>query len=248
MILCIDIGNSFAKWAILEKALVKEKGVCPHAELGRFVQQILERNKANIEGWGLVNVSFPEFSTPIHHFLNGIPGIEIDSQTFLPIKNLYQTPATLGIDRITVAIGAVSIFEQGPLLVFDCGSALTWEFVNDKNEYIGGGISPGLNMRFRALHEFTARLPMVSLENQKPALSGINTENAIRSGVFNGLICEIEGIIEKYKEEQTQALKTIITGGDCLLLGNHVKNINFVDPDLLFKGIEFIVRSQKTLA
>ena len=128
--------------------------------------------------------------------------------------------------------------------MLDAGTALNWEYVNEKGEYLGGGIAPGMEMRFRALHDFTKKLPWIqpSLPIPLPELNGKSTENSILSGVINGYIAEINGLIQQYELNNKGILYTFLSGGDAAFLVNHVKNINFADPDLLLRGIQSIIQ------
>ncbi|MCL4138195.1 UNVERIFIED_CONTAM: hypothetical protein GTU68_027016 [Idotea baltica] len=137
-------------------------------------------------------------------------------------------------------IGAKSICKDVPILVIDAGTAITYDFANATGEYIGGGIAPGMAMRFRALHEFTARLPMIS-PDENVALIGDSTETCIQSGVQWGTIAEIERIIDYYKNQVSEDLQVFLTGGDTSYFENHLKNINFADSNLILKGIHFIL-------
>ncbi|MCB0852073.1 MAG: type III pantothenate kinase, partial [Bacteroidetes bacterium] len=154
----------------------------------------------------------------------------------LPIKNRYATPATLGVDRIVAAIGAWSKSAPRAVLVIDAGTALTFDIINQSGEYLGGAISPGINMRFRALHEFTARLPLVTFE-EVPPLIGDSTIQSMRSGVINGVIAEINGVINLHRATFQDQLDVYLTGGDMKLFENHLKNINFADAYLTLEGI-----------
>jgi type III pantothenate kinase len=169
--------------------------------------------------------------------------VEIDRQTRLPVEIAYRTPETLGMDRVCSAVGVRELAGKGPLLCIDAGTAITYDYIDADNRYCGGGISPGIRTRFRALNQFTAALPLVEKEGRLP-LVGDDTETSIRSGVVNGVLAEIAGITERYHEMAGPGLQTAITGGDADFLGNHLKNINFVDSNLLLRGILAIVIHQ----
>src|SRR5690606_17210513 len=113
----------------------------------------------------------------------------------LPIVNAYSTPETLGNDRLANAVAANTMFPDQNCLVIDIGTCLKFDFVNAENKYLGGSISPGYQMRFRALHTYTEKLPLISPKHPNE-LIGSSTETSIRSGVYNGLLNEIEGMIE----------------------------------------------------
>ncbi len=142
--------------------------------------------------------------------------IEMGPQTPIPIENLYETKETLGPDRIAAAVGANSLFPCSNLLVIDAGTAITYDLIDENNRYLGGNISPGLEIRFKALHEFTKKLPLVERSDNFP-LIGKTTEEAIRSGVQSGIISEIDAMIDKIKDKWIDC-KPILTGGDSFFL------------------------------
>ena len=166
--------------------------------------------------------------------------IELTSRTELPIKNLYQTPETLGKDRIAGATGGISLFPGNNILVIDAGTAITFDFINKKEEYIGGNISPGLSMRYRALHQFTNQLPLLQKEDDIGML-GENTKKAIIRGVQNGIVFEMNHYIENLSLEH-ENLKTILTGGDSNFFDNKLKYPIFVESDLVLIGLNKILK------
>ncbi|MBS1559598.1 MAG: type III pantothenate kinase [Bacteroidetes bacterium] len=157
----------------------------------------------------------------------------------LPVKISYQTPETLGVDRIAAACGAITIFSHQDCLAIDAGTCITYEFVNRHNTYLGGGISPGLHLRLKAMHTFTERLPLPSLK-ETVELIGQNTESCMQSGVLHGTIAEIEGMILKYKEKYPD-LKVILCGGDTNFFENKLKQPIFAAPDLVLVGLNRIL-------
>lgn len=164
----------------------------------------------------------------------------------LPIVNRYATPETLGIDRIVAVIGAQTMAAGSAVLVIDAGTAITYDFATADGIYLGGGIAPGVNMRLKSLHTFTARLPLVEPLENVP-LVGDTTENAIRSGVINGMREEIFGMINRYHATFGDPFTVFITGGDLHLFENHLKNLNFADTFLTLKGINHILTFKKPL-
>ncbi len=162
----------------------------------------------------------------------------LDHQTPLPIKNLYLTPETLGSDRLAAVVGADNIKPNASLLVIDSGTAVTYDFI-DKGIYHGGNIAPGLRMRFRALHEFTSKLPLCGHEGEIPLL-GKDTVTAIQSGVVNGMLFEMEGVIQALKLRYPD-LYIFLTGGDAFFFESRLKSANFVDYFLVMKGLNRIL-------
>jgi type III pantothenate kinase len=120
--------------------------------------------------------------------------IELNEFTPIPITNKYKSPATLGKDRLAGVVGAAAIYKRENVLVIDAGTCITFDFINKKNEYFGGSISPGIQMRFKALHTFTGKLPLVSLTNFK-GMAGTNTNESILAGVINGAAGETDTVI-----------------------------------------------------
>ncbi len=157
----------------------------------------------------------------------------------LPINLMYKTPETLGMDRIAAACGASSIFPERDCLVIDMGTCINYEFIDAKKNYHGGSISPGMDMRFKAMHTFTARLPLVKL-NSQVQLTGTDTEKCMQSGVFYGIVGEIEAMILQYQQKYPQLL-VILCGGDASLFENKLKPTIFAAPDLVLMGLNRIL-------
>ena len=157
----------------------------------------------------------------------------------LPIQNLYSTPETLGVDRIAAVCGAQTTFPNEKCLVIDMGSCITYDYLNEKGEYHGGSISPGLNMRFKAVHTFTAKLPLVK-PLADPALIGTTTASNIQSGVINGLTEEIKGIISLYQHKFGN-IRVILCGGDAHFFENKLKGVIFAIPELVLIGLNSIL-------
>lgn len=151
-----------------------------------------------------------------------------------------MTPETLGKDRLAAVIAASNIFPGSDLLVIDAGTAITYDFINKDREYHGGSISPGINMRFKALNTFTGRLPLIDPE-PFDQLIGLNTHEAILSGVMNGARYEMNGIIEDYQLKFPH-LKTILTGGDAIYFDKKLKSNIFVSSNLVILGLKLILK------
>jgi len=166
--------------------------------------------------------------------------IELSEKTPIPVKNLYRSPKTLGYDRLAAVVGAATLFPKTNLLVIDIGSAITIDFINSKKEYYGGNISPGMMMRFRALHEFTSNLPL-RYPDDRPILMGSDTSGAICAGVQNGLIFELEGYIKKFSEIKSE-LNVIFTGGDAEFFVERIRYKVITDPNLTLKGLNRILK------
>lgn len=170
----------------------------------------------------------------------GCPVIWFGSNTATPLTIRYSTPGTLGSDRLAAAVGAWDRAPGHNLLVIDSGSAITFDFVDSKGNYHGGNIAPGIKMRLKALHDYTACLPTIEKEGEVPAI-GYNTETAIRSGVIRGICHEIEGYIGEFKEKFGDVF-VFLTGGDEKTLINHIKSRIFADKYLVAKGLNRILQ------
>jgi len=162
-----------------------------------------------------------------------------DHTLMLPFKNFYETPKTLGKDRLAAVAGAQMLFPDENLLVIDAGTAITYDFLHEGKNYLGGNIAPGLEMRLKSLNAFTNRLPLVEI-NPEAEFPGKNTFDAIASGAFTGMIFEIEGYRE-FCRQKWGDFKTIITGGDSLYFGKNLKKTIFVNQNLVLLGLNRIL-------
>lgn len=170
---------------------------------------------------------------------HGYPVLWFNNATRIPIGIKYRTPHTLGSDRLAAAVGAAEEAPGRNLLVIDAGSAITYDIVDKEGNFCGGNIAPGIDMRFKALHEFTSRLPMVDKEGELPAY-GHDTETAIRCGVVRGICHEIDGYINEYREKNGEVF-VFLTGGNEKLLIDNIKNRIFADKFLVAKGLNRIL-------
>ena len=235
MNLVVDIGNSSTKVALFsgkEKIKVIRSGNESYGDL-----------KNNLSAYKIEKAiisSVREIPEDIKDLISaGIPFVHIVShQTKLPFKNLYETPESLGTDRIAAAAGAFSIFPAANMLVIDAGTAVTYEFLS-ANAYKGGNISPGLSMRFEALHRFTGKLPLVT-PSEKYSFPALNTTDAIAAGVITGMIYEINEYIRTFEKNHTDAM-IIITGGDGEFFKDKLYKQLIYMPDLVMEGLNFIL-------
>ncbi len=161
----------------------------------------------------------------------------ITALTPVPVGNAYRTPATLGPDRLAGIVAGVKKFPREKILVIDAGSAITYDYADASGTYLGGAISPGLQMRYQALHTFTAKLPLIGHQQEIPDLLGQSTEDCIRSGVVQGFLSEVKGMIAAFTHRFGTDMQVLVTGGDAYLLQNGLKTITFADQNLILKGI-----------
>jgi len=166
----------------------------------------------------------------------------LNASTLLPIANFYKTPETLGNDRLANAIAANMLFPNQNCLIIDVGTCIKYDFISNSS-YLGGAISPGLMMRYKALNYYTSQLPLLSpIDN--PELLGIDTQSSIHSGIINGIKSEMLGFMSQYLEKYS-TIQFILTGGDCRYFLNLSKTSIFVDPFLNLKGLNTILQFNK---
>lgn len=245
MILAVDIGNTRVKVGVFRQGHLEEVLFYAHSEFPAAFEDWLAagENLEAVQYMGCASVGNLEMLEALEAFAHerlGAGWLRIGPGTPLPVTNAYASPRTLGMDRICACVGARARVHEGPLLAIDAGTAITYDYLDEGNAYRGGGIAPGMRLRFQALHEKTASLPLVDPLGELP-LVGFDTETSIRSGVVNGLLAEIEGICERYRALAGPKLKVFLTGGDADFLGNHLKSITFVDSNLLLFGIHAVI-------
>jgi type III pantothenate kinase len=233
MILTIDVGNTNVKVAVFKQFNIVEKFVFQKNNFQNNFQIIFKKHPNHTKAV-LASVSKLD-EKDIAWLKNQIDVIEINADSIFPFKNEYITPNTLGIDRRVLASGAVLQYPNQQVLIIDAGTCITYDFISNKNEYLGGAISPGLRLRYQALHDYTAKLPL--LENNLPEnFIGNSTNQSIHSGVVNGLCYEIEGFISEFSVKKEQ-FTIILTGGDANFLANRLKSTIFADENFLLKSL-----------
>lgn len=187
----------------------------------------------------IVLASVGHLDAALHEWLQTNTDLtQITHTTLLPLSNKYKTPHTLGIDRLAVAAGATIQYPNTARLIIDAGTCITYDFVNANDEYLGGSISPGLQLRYKALNDYTAKLPLLEMEDISYYI-GQNTHESIQSGVINGIVAEIDNIIDRYKKDYAD-LTIILTGGDTVFLAKRLKNIIFANPNFLSESLNHI--------
>ncbi|HJS01390.1 MAG TPA: type III pantothenate kinase [Flavobacterium sp.] len=233
MILTIDVGNTRIKAAVFEGDTVLEAFVFDKTALEKEVKIILKKYQSIahlvVSSVGDVEKqSFLVFKDEVRvHF--------ISHEDIFPFVNNYGTPKTLGIDRMVLAAGATLLYPNQNRLIIDAGTCVTYDFVDENNVYQGGAISPGLRLRYESLHQFTAKLPLLSLQNPE-AYVGKSTSESIHSGVVNGLVYEIDGFIDEYKASGSKII-IILTGGDADFLAKRLKNTIFANSNFLLESL-----------
>ena len=237
MNLAIDIGNSVTKTAIFDNNKLVSKQIYEDFTVKDIIEikNIFPKtNRAILSAVGKVDKSLIEYLENNFEF-----HLEFSSKTSFPFKINYQTPETLGNDRIAAVAGAYNNYPDKNVLIIDIGTAVTYELLTKNGEYIGGNISPGLTLRYKSLFEFTENLPLLSIQENNE-LFGTNTNNAIVAGVQNGLLYEIEGFIA-HANELFEDLTIIFTGGDSGMFAEKIKSSIFVLPNLVLIGLNRIL-------
>jgi len=239
--LAIDIGNTRVKAALFtNEALVEVKW---YHSIDELLQDKLVVKKAQQAIIGSVVEGAEQALTALNTLL---PTSLFSAHTEIPLRNMYLSASTLGSDRLAASIGGYALYPNANVLVIDCGTCIKYNFTNAANEYLGGAISPGVNMRFKALHEFTSKLPLVELNYDFKDLIGNNTQHSILSGVMNGCTAEIDGFIDLYREQYSDLI-CVITGGDGEHLAKRLKNSIFTHQNLVLKGLNYILYYQSLL-
>lgn len=236
MNLAIDIGNSSCKVGIYSPEK-KEYSKYSGGPDKFFLDDILTRFRVKRAIISTVRPGHTLFTDILEKA--GVESLVLSHKTPLPFKVHYESPETLGTDRLAAVAGACNMFPDTKVFIIDAGTAVTYDLLGADNIYHGGNISPGLQMRFRALHEFTGRLPLVERGNSFGNL-GVNTPDAIRSGVQTGLIFEINDYIRTLKNKH-DGMKVIITGGDAEFLSDKLEKKCILIPDLVIDGLNYIL-------
>ena len=236
MILTIDVGNSRIKVAVFEHNKQLDLIIFEPNEALKKIKNIFQKY-SNIHK--IVLSSVGKLDKEVVNFIEkSYPTEIISHKTKFPFTNLYTTPNTLGIDRMVLAAGATLLYPNQNRLIIDAGTCITYDYVNLRNEYLGGAISPGINIRYKSLNHYTSKLPLLEL-NDTFEIIGNSTKNAIHSGVINGMIFEIEGFISQYLLKN-QDLTIILTGGDAVFLAKRLKNTIFANSNFLLESLHIL--------
>ena len=241
MNLIIDVGNTLLKLAVFDKNGFVSKKSCLASDFDDTL--------------AIISSDFPEISNCIVSSVGIFSKkqlkalqkkyelIALTHKTKIPFRNEYATPTTLGVDRIALISAAATQYPNEHVLVIDAGSCVTYDFLSDENKYLGGAIAPGVNMRYKAVNTFTANLPL--LETEAPEyFIGNTTEQSLHAGIFQGMIFEIQGFIQAYREKYPD-LTVILTGGDAQLLQKNLKKGIFANSNFLLEGLQYILELNK---
>ncbi len=232
MDLIVDVGNTRIKVAVFEDGSLKEHVSCEQENLIPIINKILTSRDIKRRFFSSVKDNL-DFLETDYDF------IALNRAMRMPFENLYETKETLGLDRLALAASAVKLYPGFNVLVIDAGSCVTYDVVTSSKEYLGGAISPGLTMRYKAMNRFTDGLPLLDSISTEIWLGG-TTETSMRVGVEKGLILEIDGMISHYKTE-FENLYVLLTGGDAFHLAGQLKNSIFANQNLVLEGLESIM-------
>jgi type III pantothenate kinase len=236
MILTVDIGNTRIKGAVFEGHNSVELLTFNKEEIQEKIELILKKYKKITH---LVVASVGNVDKDL--FLSFQKELEVwfvSHEDAFPFANNYATPKTLGIDRMVLAAGATLKFKGQNRLIIDAGTCVTYDFVDQNDVYHGGAISPGLRLRYESLHTFTEKLPLLNIANPTHFI-GNSTNEAIHSGVVNGLVYEINGFVDEYRSKYLNFI-IILTGGDTDFLAKRFKNTIFANSNFLLESLNQI--------
>jgi type III pantothenate kinase len=229
--LCFDFGNTRLKCAVFNGKNIEEV-FSLEDDKNETVQHLLNKYHPH----RTILSSVVEHNIDIENILSAASSFhKLSHLTKLPFTTPVGKPETIGADRLALAAAAVHFYPQKNNLVIGLGSCITYNFINKYHQFIGGSISPGMEMRFRSLQTFTAKLPLIKADWNFP-LIGFDTKTNILSGVLLGMAKEIDGIIDAYAEKYNN-FNVLLTGGDTPYFARHLKSKIFADPDLIFKGL-----------
>jgi type III pantothenate kinase len=240
MNLVVDIGNTRTKIAFFENNTLVEKAILENGTLGELSTAI---SGQTVKG-AILSITGKD-TEGVENYLNQhFRFVKFDHTTPIPIKNKYKTPETLGKDRLAAVIAAKMMFPKDNCLVIDGGTCLTYNFVTANNLFIGGNITPGLTMRLKAMHHFTAKLPEVARNTEGVEILdmiGTTTETAMRIGAQVGILAEVEGFVERFIRNFGKT-KVILTGGDGEYLMKHVAlSERYFERNLVLQGLNQIL-------
>ena len=236
MNLTVDIGNTRAKIGLFEEGdLVRQEiwEVWSFEKLSAWLTNQKVKNIILCTVAGKVPSSMQSYLQD-HYFY-----IELSEATPLPIENLYKTPATLGKDRLAAIVGAFQLYPYENCLVIDAGTCITYDILDEQGRYLGGNISPGIRMRLRAMHTFTAGLPHAPMKEMETWI-GDTTISALQNGAQQGVLLEMAGFIAHFKVAYG-SLKVILTGGDADFFAKKLKSEIFVNHHLVLLGLNKIL-------
>lgn len=235
MKLALDIGNTFTKYGFFEDKTLVEQGLIHGLDgLEKFLSgRTRDFSRAIVCSVGYKQEELESLFSADKELLY------LSHTTPIPIGVSYATPDTLGMDRLAAVIGAAELFSERAVMVIDVGTCITYDYLNEANVFEGGIISPGVELRYKAMHQYTQRLPLLN-DREAKDLIGNSTANAMRSGVINGITGEIEYMISQFLLK-TPDLKVIITGGGAKIFESRIKADIFVALEIVLVGLNRVL-------
>lgn len=242
--LVVDIGNSSVKLAVFKGVHLLHKSITAEPEPELLLQLIKDFEVKK----SILSAVRPAVSATEELLKTHTKFIRFNHQTSLPIINHYQSRETLGLDRLAGLMGARHFFPHQRVLVIDAGTCITYDLLDQQEQYFGGSISPGIQLRLQSLHHFTGKLPLVAFDTDFQLLEGRNTQESILAGVLNGVLAEVQGVIEKYWQKYSE-MQIVLCGGDAHFFDTRLKNSIFarsvcLKPDLVLIGLNEIILHQ----
>ncbi len=232
---CIDIGNSFIKYAVIRKGEI--------VYYKRSKKLLVREIRALQDKWQFEDAIISTTRKSIPRFTNYLKKnlhlIYLDHKTKLPFQNAYKTPKTLGKDRLAAVAGALRLYPNKNCLIFDIGTCMTIDLLRKDKVYEGGNIAPGKDLRLRSMHDYTSALPLVKADFGNPIV-GKSTKSALQNGAIYGICLEIEGMVARQKRE-IGPINVILTGGDAIKFGELLECKKFVIPNLVLIGLDSIL-------
>lgn len=230
----VDAGNSRIKVGWWQAKKLVETEILSHADWSRYQPKHAAKRVI------IASVSLPESQISERFLDAGMTNLKVwQASEPLPFTSEYTSLETMGIDRKMLVVGANHRYPHSNRLVISLGSCITYDLINSQNHHLGGDISPGMHMRWQAMHSFTARLPLVSMPPDVLAW-GTNTQGALQSGVLNGILAEIMGRIKQF-EAVLGDLTIILSGGDLHFFEKRLDNRIFAEPNLALYGLHALI-------
>ncbi len=239
MHLLIDQGNTTTKYFIVDIVDIKDEIIFHTTLAGIAIDTINSLIEKYAVQHTLVSSVKADY-TLIKEKLTGNNILFFDDESQLPISNLYTTPETLGKDRLAGVCGAAKLFPQKNCLVIDVGTCITYDFIDAEKKYYGGSISPGIEMRLKAMHTFTGKLPQAPIRWANDFI-GNSTQSSLQTGALHGTVNEIDGFVSQYKK-RFGAITIIMCGGDTNFLANRCESEIFAAPNLVIIGLNEILK------
>lgn len=234
--LCLDFGNTSLKAAVFFGNRLADKFTFNEHDALSTIEGIIQQ----FQPQKAILSSVIKHHQDINQLLvKKTKLIVLNTQTRLPFLNAYGSPETLGHDRLALVAGLAKQFPNEDSLVISIGTCVTYNFLAKNNAFRGGAISPGIDLRLKSMHDYTANLPLVEREGHFSIL-GYDTETSIRSGVLNGMAAEIDGMIDRYSDQYGK-INAVLTGGDAPFFESRLKSKIFADANFLFKGLYAIL-------